>query len=330
MARRVITLPSTILLFLALVASDGWPLSLQLNRVADLSTPIPGGSGNFTSLDISANLSGSNVALQGFGSSGQQGIYFFDGSVLRRVADLDTAIPGGGGDFTSLAFPMLSGGNVALGGVGSSGQEGIYLFDGDALSRVADLNTAVPAGSGNFTSLLFPTPGGGSSLPLPALSGRNVAFLGFGSSGQEGIYLFDGGVLSRVADLNTAIPGGSGSFTSFAPPDLPVIPGGNTPAVSGSNVVFHAIGSSGQEGIYLFEAGVLTRVADLNTAVPAGSGNFTILGPSALSGRNVVFLGHGSSGQQGIYLFDGSVLSRVADLNTAIPGGSGNFSALGS
>ena len=114
----------------------------------------------------------------GLGSSGQQGIYLFDGSVLSRVADLNTAIPGGSGNFTSLLFPALSGSNVAFLGSGSSGQEGIYLFDAGVLSRVADLNTAIPGGSGNFASLF-----------IEALSGGNVVFVGFGSSGQEGIYL---------------------------------------------------------------------------------------------------------------------------------------------
>ena len=62
--------------------------------------------------------------------------------------------------------------------------------------RIADLNTLIPSGSGNFT-------GFGS----PSLDGGNVAFQGFGS-GQSGIYTdIDG--LDVVADRNTPIPGGS-------------------------------------------------------------------------------------------------------------------------
>src|SRR5262245_51128743 len=129
-------------------------------------------------------------------------------SVLSRVADLNTAIPNGTGNFTNFGCCVLSGGNVAFlgdAGFGSSEQEGIYLFNGSALTRVADLNTATPPGRGTFTVFDL----------LIALSVDIVAFLGFGSSGQQGIYLFNGSALSRVADQNTAIPNGTGNFTDF-------------------------------------------------------------------------------------------------------------------
>jgi len=151
-------------------------------------------------------------------------------SVLSRVADQNTAIPNGTGNFTSFGGPLLSGANVAFFADGSSGQEGFYLFNGSALSRVADLNTTIPNGTGNFTG-----------FGLLALSGGNVTFHGVGSSGQGGIYLFNGSALSRVADKNTAIPNGTGNFTGFG-----------VPVLSGGNVAFFAVGSSGQGGIYLF------------------------------------------------------------------------------
>ena len=220
-------------------------------------------------------LLGLSLAMLLFASPGQA-------SALSRVADLTTAIPNGTGTFTNVVGPVLSGGNVAFLGVGSSGQEGIYLFNGSALSRVADKNTAIPNGTGNFTSF------GG-----PLLSGANVAFFADGSSGQEGFYLFNGSALSRVADLNTTIPNGTGNFTGFG-----------LLALSGGNVTFHGVGSSGQGGIYLFNGSALSRVADKNTAIPNGTGNFTGFGDPVLSGGNVAFFAVGSS-QEGIYLFTG-------------------------
>ena len=67
------------------------------------------------------------------------------------IADKNTAIPGGSGNFTSFYHPSLDGGNVAFQGTGS-GQSGIYTDIG-GLGVVADLNTAIPGGSGNFTEL---------------------------------------------------------------------------------------------------------------------------------------------------------------------------------
>ena len=67
------------------------------------------------------------------------------------------------------------------------------------IAVIADRNTAIPGGSGNFFGFDF-----------PSLDGRNVAFRGEGS-GQKGIYTDSrigtefGGGLGVVADENTAI-----------------------------------------------------------------------------------------------------------------------------
>jgi hypothetical protein len=72
------------------------------------------------------------------------------------------------------------------------------------------------------------------------LSGRNVAFVGTRvKPEQQGVYLFDGSTLGRVADTGTPIPNGTGTFNHF-----------ESPAVSGENVAFLGFGSF-QLGIYL-------------------------------------------------------------------------------
>src|SRR5215471_9026122 len=63
---------------------------------------------------------------------------------------------------------------------------------------VADTNTAIPSGTGNFTG-----------VSAPAVSGGQVAFKGTGAS-QQGMYEWISGNLSVVSDLNTAIPNGTG------------------------------------------------------------------------------------------------------------------------
>jgi hypothetical protein len=49
----------------------------------------------------------------------------------------------------------------------------------------------------------------------------------------------------KVADMTTAIPNGSGNFTSFA--DF----GSGAPVIDAGAVAFYATGASGQEGVYL-------------------------------------------------------------------------------
>ena len=70
---------------------------------------------------------------------------------------------------------------------------------------MADVNTAIPAGRGNFTNF----------SSVVSLSGANMAFRGVGS-GEDGIYFSSGGSLKRVADLTTSIPGGTGTFTGLS------------------------------------------------------------------------------------------------------------------
>jgi hypothetical protein len=269
-----------------------------LSRVVDLNTPIPAGSGTFESITGGPSLSGRRVTFNGRGSQ-QEGVYLFDGSQLRRVADRNTGIPDATGRFTFFGVPSVSGDIVAFRGFGN-GLTGIYAFGGGTLRRVADVNTAIPAGRANFANF----------SAFVSLSGANVAFRGVGS-GEEGIYLSSGGSLKRVADLTTSIPGGTGSFTGFS----------EFPALSGNNVAFLARGNAGQEGVYLFADGALSRVADRNTPIPDGTGTFTELAEPVLSGGKVAFRAVGSSGQAGIYSFAGTGLSRVADRNIPVPGG---------
>jgi hypothetical protein len=300
---------SAVALLLAL-PSHAVAVSFSLAKVADKSTPIPGGTGSFSCL-LGYSLSGSNVAFWGSGFQPPffcqpSGIYHFDGLILSEVADTHTSIPGGTGTFVEFGSPpLVSGLNVAFGASGSGAQSGIYLREGSTLKVVADTNTPIPGGAGTFSSFLgF------------ALSENNVAFFG-GGSGQGGIYLFDGAVLHTVADFNTPLPqGAAGNFAGFG-----------AVAISGKNVVFDAVGNSfDQEGIYLFDGVTLRTVADTSMAFPGGTGNFIIfLSSLAIDGNKVAFRALGSGFQQGVYLFDGTSLVTVADTTTPIPGGTGNF-----
>ena len=118
------------------------------------------------------------------------------------------------------------------------------------LTKVVDTSTPIPGGLGNFTYFLYGSP------PPYTVNGDNVAFHAGGESEQDGIYLFKGTTLIKVADTNTPIPGGSENFAYFS-----------TPVVSGGNVAFWGSNAE-QEGIYLFNGTTLSKVADTNTPNP--------------------------------------------------------------
>ena len=192
----------------------------------------------------------------------------------------------------------------------SAGVQGIYSGNGGAISTLVAPSSAIPNGTGNFTSLNVNF----------RYDGGTVVFVGSGTAPtQSGVYTATGGVITRTADLNTAIPNGTGNYTSFSP----------FPSVSGSSVTYTGGGSSSQTGVYSTATGSLGVVADLNTAAPGATGNFTGFGSNpSVSGTTSVFRGSSILGTNtGIYQrTGGGAVSVVADINTPIPGGGGmNF-----
>ncbi|HEV8544123.1 MAG TPA: choice-of-anchor R domain-containing protein, partial [Verrucomicrobiae bacterium] len=255
------------------------------------------------------------------------------------AANGSTIIPAGTGAFTSFPFaPSLSGSDAAFLGLGNEGQQGIYVRNANSqITRIVDLNTPVPNGAGNFLS--FGAQAGiiivGGTEAGIIIVGGNVLFSGHGPDGQQGIYLADRlnpAAPIRIVDTSTANPGSFGNFTAFQ----------DTLGFSGEQVVFGGSGFGGQQGIYAVavptgsQAGLPIPIADNATPLPGGSGNFTAF-PSAptVSGNSVAFIANGPDGQQGLYKAvlptagQSASLTAAADTSTAIPGGSGNFTAFG-
>jgi YVTN family beta-propeller protein len=174
-------------------------------------------------------------------------------------------------------------------------------------TKVADSATAVPNGTGNFSSF-------SNMISVDALG--NVAFCESNGSTNNGIYLWNAGTITRIADLNTAIPGGTGNFTNFAF-------FGN--GIEAGRLAFRGNGASSQAGLYAYASGSLVKIADTNTAIPGGTGNFISFGTAYVDGTNYAFIAPGNSSQQGIYVSNGTTLTRIADKSSVVPGIGGTY-----
>jgi hypothetical protein len=264
-------------------------------------------------------------------SQGWEGWYPPDISeigIAGPIVDTETPVPDGPGNFSFFGlrpYPHVLEfwpGYVFRGGIandqGMSMHEGIYASDSfyGTLKIYADTSASIPRGIGNFT-------GFGDPVAISSY-GVDVVAQGFGSDNQAGIYKFgiNEGSILVIVDQNTPRPGGAGSFVSFG-----------LPAVRGEAVVFRAEDVNQNEGIYLVSNGELTMMVDENTLVPGGSGTFTAFGDPFYDGTTLAFLGEASappaSYQLGIYRIVGDQLTVVADLNTPIPDGIGNFTGFG-
>ena len=72
------------------------------------------------------------------------------GYVVEKIADTSTPLPAGTGAFAAFGVPSIDGGTVAFRADGDMGQKGVYALVGNTLTKVANLDTPVPGGGGQF------------------------------------------------------------------------------------------------------------------------------------------------------------------------------------
>ena len=244
-----------------------------LVRVADQSTPVPGGHGSFfllSSLGHAGSIDGLNVAFHGIGpgpapvpfATNQEGIYRTDLCGLRLGIDQHDENPTfpGEGFFGFFGSPRIRNDSIAFYGAGSV-PNGIYVWNGSEVEIVADENTTLPEGGGDFTEFSF-----------PVFDGTNVAFWAGGGRLVKGIrefpgiYNWSGGSVTTVADKTTSIPGGTGTFVGFR----------TRPSVDSGQVAFIGLGEPPFVGAYLYDIATdsLRVVADSNMPIPGQDADF--------------------------------------------------------
>lgn len=269
----------------------------SLAKVANSATPVPGGGGAFSFRGfIGPVVAGSRIAFRGSSEQsawGAFGVYTAVGQTLRRVADVGTPVPG-----TSLTFgsfghrPVVDGDSVVFPAYAEGyGHSGIYSSRNGSLAVVADSNTPIPGGSGGFFA-----------FGAPASSGGVVAFTGADASYNLGVYRKDAGVLRRIVDRQTVVPGSSATFGFI-----------DNPVVENGVVVFGAVTNSYQPaGLYASTLHALSVVADLRTPVPGGQGVFSSFDTRPiLANSSVAFIGADSTGSSGIYVRRSGVIHKV-------------------
>lgn len=126
----------------------------SLRVLADVATPIPGGSGTFERFGDPHGLKGSDTAFNAFGPAGQNGVYRLRSGQVVVVADTHTPIPKGQGDFYAFA----------LNAVGFDGRGTVFVgMDQVAATRNPQNPTAPLGQKGIYTDMRV------GSLPLAGL-----------------------------------------------------------------------------------------------------------------------------------------------------------------
>lgn len=237
--------------------------------------------------------------------------------VLTNLVDTTDLMPDGVTLFASFGGAVIEGDTVVFHGNDSvsGGYDGIFRYEGGAVHVVADTTMLVPGQTDTFYS-----------FGIPSISGGNVAFTGtYGptpDSRKEGIYKSVGGTLSMVADADTPIPGGTGTFTHYQ----------GAVSLDGEDLGFRGM-KLDQDGVYTSIGGSLSMVADKHTSVPGGTGNFNWFWHPSFDEGSVAFQADQRVGSystfNGVYTNLGGTLHAVADENTLMPGETVKFVGFG-
>lgn len=158
---------------LRVIVAPGTPLPLGSDPFCGTSF-----SGAFALNGVSPSISGSNVAFVTV-----CGVYAYINGQVRLVADFGTSSPSGVGSMGNFlgggSGPSIDGEHVAfLAGATGIGF-GVFAYFNECVRAIAGQNTAVPESPFNNTFSSF----GIASGVGPDISGRNIVFHGFPTSG---------------------------------------------------------------------------------------------------------------------------------------------------
>ena len=233
---------------------------------------------------------------------------------FTKIADTATLVPMGEGTFqefidatAELTLPVIDDETIVF--WGRSGQFGsrLGLYKSTAtngIQLIADTNTKIPGNTQKFDWV------GAASLHQ-----GNVAFWGTSFSNMEGIYIWRNGTLETIADRNTLIPNGSGTFQTLGYPSL-----------DNGKVAFVGADVNRLTGIYMNENASNQALIDLNTPPPANLGSFQFFSGVSLENDSIGFGAGGTSLQSGIFILQDETIDTIADTTTSVPEGQGTFS----
>ena len=319
--------PTRIGRFLGVVALlvSAWPaIGQTFTRIADTQTAVPGGTGTFTVFADARAIGGGKVAFIGYDSALAPGIYSYQGGLLGIVADTHTTVPGTPDTFSDFFDVAIDGALVAFtggwpgpgGGCSYSGNEGIFVrrFQASLIRAVA---TTLSTDKQCFEGVDL-------ERGTIAVTGGVEPVDNYHNHAESVMTTKRTGQLRVILDTLTPKPGG-GTFVGYDQ-DLSLRGGG----FLFSEIIPNTFGALA--GIYTLRKDGLgpQLVADGDTPVPGGSGDFTNFAGADWDGGEIAFVGRNSANQP--FLYAGASpddLRVVVDSSTIVPGETATFDGIG-
>ncbi|MEM8807076.1 MAG: hypothetical protein AAGF01_13720 [Cyanobacteria bacterium P01_G01_bin.38] len=195
-----------------------------------------------------------------------------------------------GDGLINFSNPSVQAGKVAfLGRLMSDQQKGIFSYCDGTLHMITR-----QAGADCPTPFV--------DLGRPAIDGATgqVVFRAHDSQYQMGLYRYLDGDLSPFATVQTSIPEGIGTFTSFS-----------DPLVSAGQVTFCGRGNVFQQGLYRLAADGLAALVNTQTRIPDSLETFARFHAFSVQGETLAFLAGDSHGHLGLFVLLKDELIKV-------------------
>jgi hypothetical protein len=268
-----------------------------ITRVAGQGDPIDR-KPRFTYVSALTNGGAGRVLFSASTFPGGDGVFDEDRNPIARQADPAPE----GGVFTSVSLPGVNDrGEMAFVAGNSRGPNDLYLLSGGILNRILSTGDPAPEG-GTFSDFYNPSLNNKGEI---AFVGNVFPFYNWG------LYV-GSGVFRRLVSSGDPAPGG-GTFASF----------GHSASLNDSGqILFSAlVATPGRSGIFLWSEGSVQSVAQQGDAAPGGGSFLSVLQPSMNASGQVAFGTNLTSGEWGVFLFSGGVLSSIARSGDPAPGG---------
>ncbi len=325
--------------------------TLRMNRLADLSTPVPGGSGNFTAFTqigggpyagFNAIVRNGAVVFAGSDASGN-GLYSMpaSGGPITRIVNYNVTLPNGGrlgspghyiysfgvNDNGVVEFNGLAAGNASDNtALGNS----IYSasLDGSNVKLIADdvhrfMNPTQAPGVINSCVNNFGTAG---------INNSNVYFAGVGA-GFYGIYSISISGPAQGAGPNSCGNGPVGPLVAGSTASLPgdPTPGKQVPQYNflqtdNQTVYFHGCDNNSDcntwNGIFSVPAsgGAVTKIVEVGDSLPVIGTIANVAVEFSVDAGGVVFIARNAAGQRGIFLARNGTITKIFAHGDALNG----------
>ena len=203
------------------------------------------------------------------------------------------------------------------------GEWGVVLNTGSATEVLARHDDPVPGGSGTLRLE--------NAEPTLNSSGQVVFEVPI-LSGGRGVFLHNGAELVKIVRSGDLTPDGNRHFVSTN--QFPLINDLGHVAFHGS---VQDANFTSSDGVWLYNGNGLVEVVPWGVNAPDGNGTLYDAGPQDINDLDQIIVSSDLSGtaggtndDRGLFLYDGGNLKTLAREGAPVPGGDGEFAALGS